>query len=611
MATKKILLLIFLFACYNNLLSQNIAIIDSLQNKLKMEIDSNRVIILNNIASQYINNTPDSAIKYLETSLKEAELLKYKNGIANAYGLMGNYYSIIGEHSLSEEYYNKSISIFQKIGSKAKAAHYQMLKAYLYIVQSNYIDAFLILNKVKESADDKTEARVNYSIAYTYHEIENLEEALRYIHLALKYYEKVGNTSQIANCNNFIGSIYYQLNDNDMALKYYNNSLKLTQDNPKGKDYAFVIGNIGLIKDREKQYNEAIILFQKAALILTRPSDKMALANIYNNLANTYYSIVDYAKSEEYFNKAKNIYFELNDERSVALCLLGLANLQKKSNPKQALTYYLESAELAEKYQYLSFQKEVYHDLSEFFETQHNYTSSLNYHKKYLAVKDSIFNIDKEKSINNLTISFEVEKKDSQINSLLNENQLRLQTIESQRQKFILLIILLTIIIIFTVIFSYLLISKNKILKQLVKKDKEVLHAEEKLGKNIKKINDLKETSNATEKSIATHILKLMEEDKVFIQNDLSVSVFAAYCNTNPKYISQTINNVFGQNFNNFINEYRIKYACRLLMQEEYKNYTISAISKEVGFNSISTFISSFKKNTGVTPSYYIQNMEK
>ena len=103
----------------------------------------------------------------------------------------------------------------------------------------------------------------------------------------------------------------------------------------------------------------------------------------------------------------------------------------------------------------------------------------------------------------------------------------------------------------------------------------------------------------------------IIEEDKVFIQNDLSVSMFAAYCNTNPKYISQTINSVFGQQFNSFINEYRIKYACRLLMQGKYKNYTLSAISEEVGFNSISTFISSFKKNTGVTPSYYIKNMNK
>ncbi len=608
---KNIWLILSLFCVFQNLSSQNKTIIDSLQDELSTAIDTTRIIILNSIANQYIERNPDSAIKYLKISLTNAELINYKNGIARAYGLMGNCYSITGDYDISDNYYNKSIGLYENLGNKSKTAHYQIRKAYLYIVQNNYIDAFLILNKVKEIADKKTEANVNYSIAYIYHEIENLEEALKHIQLSLKYYEKTGNIKLIANCNNFLGSIYYHLNKNDVALKYYNNSLELLKDTDLDKDYAFVIGNIGLIKDRKKKYKEAITMYQKAARILIMTVDKFPLANIYNNLASTYYSLNNYTKSEEYFQKAKNIYSALNDERSVALCLLGLANLQKESNPEQALTYYLESAELAEKYQYLSFQKEVYNDLSGFYEAQQDYKNSLDYHKKYLLVKDSIFNIEKEKSINNLTISYEVEKKDKQIHFLKSENELRQKTIEGQRQKFILLIIILIIIIVFSVVLSYLLISKNHVLKRLVKKDKEVLHAEEKLGKNIRKINDLKETSNTAEKNIATHILKLMEEDKVFIQNDLSVSMFAAYCNTNPKYISQTINSVFGQQFNSFINEYRIKYACRLLMQEKYKNYTLSAISEEVGFNSISTFISSFKKNTGVTPSYYIKNMNK
>ena len=422
---KNIWLILSLFCVFQNLSSQNMTIIDSLQDELSTAIDTTRIIILNSIANQYIERNPDSAIKYLKISLTNAELINYKNGIARAYGLMGNCYSITGDYDISDNYYNKSIGLYENLGNKAKTAHYQIRKAYLYIVQNNYIDAFVILKKAKEGAEEKTEAIVNHSIAYVYHKIENYEEALKYIHFALKYYEKEGNTQQIANCNNFLGSIYYQLNKNDIALKYYNNSLILAGDTVLGKDYAFVIGNIGLIKHREKKYEEAIEMYNRAAEMLIRPSDKLALANIYNNLADSYYSINDYTKSEEYFQKAKNIYLALNDERSVAICLLGLANLQKESNPEQALTYYLESAELAEKYQYLSFQKEVYHDLADFFETQQDYKNSLDYHKKYLLVKDSIFDIEKEKSINNLTISYEVEKKDKQIHLLKSENELR------------------------------------------------------------------------------------------------------------------------------------------------------------------------------------------
>jgi len=607
----KIVLSIFSIFFFIQVSSQNLAKIDSLQKELITARDTNKVILLNNIAHEYIESHPDSAIEYLEISLKNAKAIKYENGIARANSLMGYCYIIIGDYASAEKYYNKSIDIYTKLGNKLKSSKYQVRKAYLYILQNNYINAFEILKKVKETADEKTEADVHHLIAFAYHQIENFEEALNHIHLALEYYEKEDDIQQIAKCNNFIGSVYYQLNKNDIALKYYTNSLNLIKEKDLGKDYAFVIGNIGLIKEKDGEYKEAIAKYQEAAKILITTADKFPLANIYYNLANAYYSLDNYSESEEYYQKAKNIYSDLNDEKSIALCLLGLANLQKESRPKQALSYYTESIKIAEKHHYLPFQKEVYHDFAAFFENQQNFKQALVYYKKYLIVKDSIFNIEKEKSINNLTISYEVEKKDKQIRFLKSENELRQKTIEGQKQKFVLLIIILIIIIVFAVTLSYLLISKNKILTRLVKKDKEVLNAEEKLGKNINKINDIKAVRNVAEKNLATHILKLMEEDKVFMHNDLSVSMFAAYCNTNPKYISQTINSVFGQQFNSFINEYRIKFACRLLMQEKYKNYTISAISKEVGFNSISTFISSFKKNTGVTPSYYIKNMEK
>jgi tetratricopeptide (TPR) repeat protein len=109
------------------------------------------------------------------------------------------HYNIIGDYDVSEEYYNKSIGLYKTLGDVEKTAHFQIMKASLYIVQKKYVDAFLILNEVKKNADEKIGANVNYSIAYIYQEIENFEEALKYIHLALKYYEETNNNFQITN----------------------------------------------------------------------------------------------------------------------------------------------------------------------------------------------------------------------------------------------------------------------------------------------------------------------------------------------------------------------------------------------------------------------------
>ena len=66
--------------------------------------------------------------------------------------------------------------------------------------------------------------------------------------------------------------------------------------------------------------------------------------------------------------------------------------------------------------------------------------------------------------------------------------------------------------------------------------------------------------------------------------------------------ISEHMNKNLGKNFFEFVNEYRIEEAKRMLISNEYKESTILEILYEVGFNSKSVFNSLFKKNTKLTP---------
>jgi len=60
-------------------------------------------------------------------------------------------------------------------------------------------------------------------------------------------------------------------------------------------------------------------------------------------------------------------------------------------------------------------------------------------------------------------------------------------------------------------------------------------------------------------------------------------------------------------NFVTFINSYRIEEAKKILISNNYSNYTIEAVSEIVGFNSKSAFNNAFKKKVGITPSDYIK----
>lgn len=100
-----------------------------------------------------------------------------------------------------------------------------------------------------------------------------------------------------------------------------------------------------------------------------------------------------------------------------------------------------------------------------------------------------------------------------------------------------------------------------------------------------------------------------MKDEKLFLNPNLKLSELAAEVNISAHQLSQILNDHVGKNFSEFINEYRINEACRLLFTHE--NLSIDGIGYEVGFNSKSTFFAAFKKQKGVTPANFQQNNAK
>ena len=100
----------------------------------------------------------------------------------------------------------------------------------------------------------------------------------------------------------------------------------------------------------------------------------------------------------------------------------------------------------------------------------------------------------------------------------------------------------------------------------------------------------------------------IMEREKCFLDERLTINDLAKKINSNRNYLSQIINEHYQTNFNNFINEFRVKEARKLLINTDYQNYTIEGIAQTVGFNSKATFNAAFKKFTGVTPSFFREN---
>jgi len=100
-------------------------------------------------------------------------------------------------------------------------------------------------------------------------------------------------------------------------------------------------------------------------------------------------------------------------------------------------------------------------------------------------------------------------------------------------------------------------------------------------------------------------LLSVMKEKELYLDNSLTIFTLAKYLQTNSKYLSKLINQSFDKNFAFFVNEYRVKYAKKMLSDPTNDKLTIEYIGEQSGFKSKSAFNAAFKKITGITPSIF------
>lgn len=127
-------------------------------------------------------------------------------------------------------------------------------------------------------------------------------------------------------------------------------------------------------------------------------------------------------------------------------------------------------------------------------------------------------------------------------------------------------------------------------------------------------IDETKDKIKAEERLTAQQVETLKENllhkttaEKLFLDPGLTLSSLSDHIGITPHDLSYIINNGLEKNFYQFINELRTEEAKRLLLSEEAKRLDMFGIAIRAGFNSRTTFYSSFKKTTGMTPTAYIK----
>lgn len=129
------------------------------------------------------------------------------------------------------------------------------------------------------------------------------------------------------------------------------------------------------------------------------------------------------------------------------------------------------------------------------------------------------------------------------------------------------------------------------------------------LKPDVPKLKYQKSRLNDSEsKKIAEKLIRMVEQEKLYLDPELTLANLSEKSGEPPFVISQVLNVALGKNFYELVNGYRVDAAKRLLANPDNQHLTILSIGFEAGFNSKTTFNSVFKKYTGQTPSEFLKS---
>jgi tetratricopeptide (TPR) repeat protein len=106
--------------------------------------------------------------------------------------------------------------------------------------------------------------------------------------------------------------------------------------------------------------------------------------------------------------------------------------------------------------------------------------------------------------------------------------------------------------------------------------------------------------------------LEIFETNKKFLEKDMNLARLAELLQTNQKYTTKIIQRYRSKGTIEYVSDLKVEHIVELLKNENrYRNYTNKALGDEAGFGSTQNFTRAFKTNTGMSPTYFIDELRK
>ena len=320
------------------------------------------------------------------------------------------------------------------------------------------------------------------------------DQALEEYFAALDIFEKAENKWGIANCYNDIAIIHYMQGSTEQCMEYLTKSFEIKQELGDKSGMANYYTNMSSLKNSLGQNEEALVYSEKSIELFEELEDQVGIAVGYGNLGTIHYELGNYRASLENHLLSVELHEELRNKDGMAHSLSNIAGVYqimadslvlseslRRNYLNQAVSYGQRAYTLAEELDALYVQNYAASILKNAYRVLGDPGKALEYAEIFISTRDSLFNEEKTRIIEEMDTKYESEKKQQQIE--LQESQLVARDATIQRQETLRNALIAglfgVVLIIIVVIFAY--VQKRRDNQKIKEQNTQITEANEEL----------------------------------------------------------------------------------------------------------------------------------
>ncbi|MCG8697672.1 MAG: tetratricopeptide repeat protein, partial [Bacteroidales bacterium] len=387
-------------------------------------------------------NDPDTALQYCKAALSLAKHLKDTSDLPDLYSIIGNIYEKKSMFDSSEYYHRQGLLLAGKFELEFSKASSMVFLSLLYLKKNNYDSSFVYANKAlaifKEIKKPSKEA-------FTYEVLGSINRQLGRYTKALEWYLKCANLreqfNEVATLSTTylnLGNVHWDMLNYKKAEEYYNLALEKAVQCGDNHKMAMVYQNLAAMYTENENYSDSLVLsYLMTSLQYDSAFVSPGTVSVLNTIGEIHLKYKNFSEADKYFMdfaiKSKKIDYWYG----TSLAFLSLGNSQmKQQNIVSALNYFQKSLEISSEKQFIGIEVRAHKSISELYASNHP-VKSLHHLNQHLLLKDSIYQLEKEKQFTEMQVKYETIKKEKEIENLTLENELNAKKLIINRTRLI------------------------------------------------------------------------------------------------------------------------------------------------------------------------------